>query len=94
MARFTLNIYGENDELIKVHQTDHVRWGLLIRALDLQERIADAQPEEQMKAINQFALELFPGMTEEELCMADGIDVMNVLTQVGRMAGKINGKNV
>ena len=46
-----------------------------------------------MKAINKFALELFPGMTEADLRNADGMDVMNVFAQVGRMANKLNGKN-
>ena len=94
MAKFELNIYGKNDEILNTYQTDHIRWGLLVSALDLQEAIKDEAPDEQMKAINLFALELFPGMTEEELRNADGIDVMNVFAQVGRMANKINGKNV
>lgn len=94
MAKFELNIYGKNDEILNTYQTDHIRWGLLVSALDLQEAIKDEAPDEQMKAINRFALELFPGMTEEELRNADGIDVMNVFAQVGRMANKINGKNV
>lgn len=94
MAKFELNIYGKNDEILNTYQTDHIRWGLLVSALDLQETIKDEAPDEQMKAINRFALELFPGMTEEELRNADGIDVMNVFAQVGRMANKINGKNV
>ena len=94
MAKFELNIYGKNDEILNTYQTDHIRWGLLVSALDLQEAIKDEAPDEQMKAINRFALELFPGMTEEELRNADGIDVINVFAQVGRMANKINGKNV
>ena len=93
MAKFELNIYGQNDEILKTFQTDHVRWGLLLTALELQEKIQDDSPEDQIKAINKFALELFPGITEEDLRNADGMDVMNVFAQVGRMAGKINGKN-
>ena len=93
MARFTLNIYGENDEILKTFQTDHIRWGLLLTALDLQEKIATETPEEQIKAINQFALELFPGITEADLRNADGRDVINVFVQVGKMANQINAKN-
>ena len=93
MAKFELNIYGENDEVLKTFQTDHVRWGLLLTSLELQEKIANESVEDQMKAINKFALELFPGMTEADLRSADGMDVMNVFAQVGRMANKLNGKN-
>lgn len=93
MARFTLNIYGQNDEIIKTFQTDHIRWGLLLTALDLQERIEDETPENQIAAINKFALELFPGITEADLRNADGRDVINVFVQVGKMANQINAKN-
>lgn len=94
MAKLELNIYGKNDEILSTYQTDHVRWGLLLTALDLQEKIKDSDPEQQIAAINEFALQLFPGITEAEVRNADCMDVMNVFAQVGRMANKINGKNV
>ena len=93
MARFELNIYGQNDEILKTFQTEHIRWGLLLTALDLQEKIDHEMPENQIRAINKFALELFPGITEDDLRNADGRDVINVFAQVGRIAGQINGKN-
>lgn len=95
MAKFELNIYGKNDEIIDVFKTDHIRWGLMISALDLQEQIKDADPAEQLTAINGFAKELFAGITDEDLKNADAADVMNVFAQVGKMANKIKGsKNV
>ena len=93
MARFSLNIYGENDEITKMFQTEHVRWGLLLTALELQEKVENETPEEQIKAINKIVLELFPGITEEDLRNADGRDVINVFAQVGKMANQLNGKN-
>ena len=93
MARFSLNIYGENDEITKMFQTEHVRWGLLLTALELQEKVENETHEEQIKAINKFVLELFPGITEEDLRNADGRDVINVFAQVGKMANQLNGKN-
>ena len=93
MARFSLNIYGENDEITKMFQTEHVRWGLLLTALELQEKVENETPEEQIKGINKFVLELFPGITEEDLRNADGRDVINVFAQVGKMANQLNGKN-
>ena len=93
MARFSLNIYGENDEITKMFQTEHVRWGLLLTALELQEKVENETPEEQIKAITKLVLELFPGITEEDLRNADGRDVINVFAQVGKMANQLNGKN-
>ena len=94
MARFELNIYGVNDEITNTYTTEHIRWGLLVKASDLQEEIKGADQQEQIKAVNLFTLELFPGMTEDELNHADAMDVMNVFSQVGKMANKLTGKNV
>lgn len=95
MAKLELNIYGKNDEITNVYKTDHVRWGLLIAALGLQEQIKDEDVATQIEAISEFAKEIFVGLTDEDLRNADSGDVMNVFTQVGRMARKINGsKNV
>lgn len=91
MAKFELNIYGQNDEIINTYKTDHVRWGLLVNCLDLQERIKDEEPAERMAAINDFAKEIFFGLTDEDLKNADSMDVINVFKQVGAMAAKIKG---
>lgn len=93
MAKFELNIYGANDEILKTHKTDHVRWGLLMRALSLQEEIKDADPEAQLNAVHDFVKEIFYDMTDEDLKNADSGDVINVVTQVSKMAGKIKAKN-
>ncbi len=95
MAKFELNIYGQNDEITNVYKTDHIRWGLLIAALDLQEQIKDADEAEQVVAIGEFVKEIFSGMTDEDLRNADIDDVMNVFKQVGKMSARIRGsKNV
>ena len=31
MAQFELNIYGENDEIVKRFETNKVRWGVFMR---------------------------------------------------------------
>lgn len=94
MAKFELNIYGANDEILNTYTTDHVRWGLLMRSLSLQEEIKDADPETQFYALHDFVKEIFYGLTDEDLKNADSNDVVNVVTQVAKMAGKIKGKNV
>ena len=94
MAKFELNIYGANDEILKTFKTDHVRWGLLMRALALQEEIKDTSPEMQLAALHDFVKEIFFDMTDEDLKNADSGDVVNVVMQVSKMAGKIKAKNV
>lgn len=97
MARFELSIYGENDECLKKYETDHVRWGVLLQAVKLQEEIKGKGAEEQFAAINQFIKMIFVGLTDEELEKADGLDVVNTFNQLISAVGKINGdkaKNV
>ena len=91
MAKFELNIYGQNDEITNVYKTDHIRWGLLLAALDLQEQIKDADEAEQLVAISAFAKEIFVGLTDEDLKNADSDDVVNVFRQVGRMSARLKG---
>lgn len=91
MAKFELNIYGENDEIKKTFQTDHVRWGLLLTVLDVQESLTNASTEEQLEAVGAIVKELFVGMTSEDLCCADSYDIFNVFAQVGKLAQKMRG---
>ena len=91
MAKFELNIYGKDDEIINTYKTDHIRWGLLTAALELQDKISDASNEEQFAAITEFAKEIFYDLTDEDLKNADCMDVINVFNQVIRMASKIKG---
>lgn len=91
MAKFELNIYGQNDEIVKTFQTDHVRWGLLLTVLDVQESLTNASTEEQLEAVSSIVKELFVGMTNEDLCSADSYDIFNVFAQVGKLAQKMRG---
>jgi len=89
---FQLNIYGKDDEIVKTYQTAHVRWGVFIKAVQLQEELKDADTEKQFASIAAFVRTLFDGMTEEELNAADAFDVMAVFTQLVNKAKGI-GKN-
>lgn len=91
MARFELSIYGENDEVLKKYETNHVRWGVLLQAVKLQEEIKGKGADEQFAAINQFVKSIFVGLTDEELEKADGLDVVNTFNQLISAVGKING---
>lgn len=93
MSKFELSIYGENDEVLKKYETDHVRWGVFLQAVKLQEEIKGKAADEQFSAINQFIKSIFVGLTDEELEKADGLDVVNTFNQLLSAVGKINGGN-
>ena len=93
MAKFELSIYGEEDEKIKTFETDHIRWGVFLQAVKLQEEIKDKPADEQFKAINQFVKSIFVGLTDEDLEKADGLDVINTFKQLISAVGTINGGN-
>lgn len=87
MAEFELNIYGENDEIIKKYETNHIRWKVFLNAIDLEETLKD-QPNES-EAISSFVKSMFVGLTDEELEQADGLDVLNTFKQLVAKARKI-----
>lgn len=82
MAKYELSIYGANDERVNKHETDHVRWGVFLNAIKLQEKIKDKSVAEQFEAINEFIKSIFVGLTDEELAQADGADVLNTFKQL------------
>ena len=93
MAQFELNIYGENDEVLKTYATEKVRWGVYLEAAKLNEEIKTMDAAEQFCVINQFMSKIFPALTDAELELADGDDVLNTFKQLIRKANKIAGGN-
>lgn len=96
MAQFELNIYGSNDEIIKRFETDKVRWGVFLQALEVSETLEKQTSAEQFKIINNFIKKIFPDITDADLENADIDDVMNTFKQLMNKARKIGGssKNV
>lgn len=88
--RFELSIYGENDEVLKKYETNHVRWGVLLKAVELQEKTKNKSEIERVKVIGQFLKNIFLGLTDEELEKADAFDVVNTFTQLLESIGAIN----
>lgn len=91
MAVFELNIYGENDEILKTYTTSHIRWGLLNKALEIEDQIKESDIREQMAVLSEFVKEIFVGITTEEVNNADSRDIISNFTQLTRMAGKMTG---
>ena len=91
MAQFELNIYGENDEVVKRFETERVRWGIFMQALELEENLKGAQARDMISAINQFVKKIFPALTDSDIENADVDDVLNTFQQLLRKARKIGG---
>ena len=96
MAQFELNIYGASDEVVKRFETERVRWGIFVQALELEESLKRASAQDMISAINEFVKKIFPDLTDEDLNNADVDDVMNTFKQLLAKAKKIgiSTKNV
>lgn len=93
MAQFELNIYGNNDEIVKTFETDIVRWGIFVQALKVNEDLATKSAAEHFEIINSFVKKIFPDLTDKDLENADIEDVMNTFKQLLQKANKIGGGN-
>lgn len=93
MAKYELPIYGKNDEVVKMHETNICPWGVYIQAADMQETLKDKNAREQMNAVGDILKAVFPALTDEELMHADGMDVMNTFQQIVMCGQKIKGGN-
>lgn len=91
MAQFELNIYGNDDEILKRFETDKVRWGVFVQALEVADGLESKTVSEQFELINKFVKKIFPDLTDEDLENADVEDVMNTFKQLLSKAGKIGG---
>lgn len=91
MAFFELNIYNDENEIVKKYETDIVKWEVLLKALDFAENNADKTAREQFEGINHFVKLIFKGLTDEELNNASVDDVMNTFKQLINKANAIRG---
>lgn len=96
MASFELNIYGENDEIIKAFATDKVRWGIFLQAIEMQETLDKKSAAEQFVEMSEMVKKIFPNLTNKDLENADIDDVINTFKQLVNRANSIGGnsKNV
>ena len=89
MAQFELNIYNENDEIVKHFETERVRWGIFVQALELEDGLKGKSARDLISAINEFVKQIFPSITDADLKQADVDDVMNTFKQLLAKAKKI-----
>ena len=95
MAFVELNIYGDGDEILKTFSTNRIRWGLIVKAIELEEKFnnGDVATKEQITLLNDFVLSVFPTMSQRDVEMADINDIKNDFKIIGNMSGNINAKN-
>lgn len=85
MARFELPIYGKEEEQIKKYETDHVRWGVLVEAIGLQEELKGKEGAEVIAKLSNFMKTIFPDLTDEDLNKADYFDIVNTFNQLANV---------
>lgn len=91
MAKFELNIYGEDDAIVKTYETDKIRYGVLVKALEINEGKKEMSDAEFIKSANAIVKALFKGLTDDELENAEITDVISTYRQIVNLSGKING---
>lgn len=93
MSKYELPIYGDDNEVVKMHETNICPWAVYIQAADMQEQLKNKSAREQMDAVGEILKAVFPKLTDAELMRADGADVMNTFQQIVSGGQKIKGSN-
>ena len=81
MARYQLNIY-DGDNVEKTYTAERCPWGLYVEAADVQENLKSMTGKQVMQAVEGVMMQLFAGLTTEEMQRADGSEVMSLFAQV------------
>ena len=87
---FELNIYGENDKIIKHYETNHIRYGLLLKSIDFAERSQTMTKKDFITSANELVKAIFVGITDEEIANADFDKVLGVCKQIAGMVSEVN----
>lgn len=82
MALFTLNVYGENDEVVKTYETSKIKYGLIEDFISLSNDLKNKTEFEQFTLMKPILKTLFVGITDEELRNVDFIDVTKVILSI------------
>lgn len=81
MARYQLNIYN-GDNVEKTYTAERCPWGLYVEAADVQENLKSMTGKQVMQAVEGVMVQLFAGLTKEEMQRADGGEVMSLFAQI------------
>ncbi len=92
--KYELNIYGENDAVVKKYETDLARYGVFEEAIKFAE-LAEGKSEKEInllafKLAGPFCKTLFPGLTDEDCKNAVLSDMINLIYQVCGLSAPIS----
>lgn len=90
MAKYELPIYGEDNELVKTFETDIIKFNVLIKIMELNEKMADMKEIEKVKAVAKMVSLAFPNCSEKDALNADKDDLFNTFYQINRISEGIN----
>ena len=103
LAPLKIVIYGVDDEIKRTVTRSIVPWGILERALDIQEQfdslgVSDAQPQlnrEQIQTLTDFVVYVFDDqITADELKRGASIqDMLALYNQIFKMVSQVMPKN-
>lgn len=89
MALIELNIYNDENEIVKTFSANRVRWGVIVKAVELQEKTENATEKESIELVSDLMFSIFPSMTPEDLAQVDYNDMFNVFRMIVNMTGHI-----
>lgn len=92
MSLIELPIYNDENEIVKTYSTNRVRWGVIVKAVELEEKTENASETESVKLISDLMYSIFPSMTADDLAQADYNDMFNVFRMIVNMTGHIQKK--
>lgn len=90
--KYSLNVYGENSEIVEKVETDFVPVGIFIKAIDMSEKMKKEKMSEskQFDIMIEIVLMVFKKLDRDKLLTGCDInDVMNVFKQIVNRANYI-----
>lgn len=93
-ALISLNLYDENDEIIKTFEKSVIKWGVMKKAIKLGKNMnIDNFAEEDFDKISGFVCEVFDNkVTTKEL--EDGADMQDVFAVFKAVINKAGSMNI
>ncbi len=81
-SSINLKIYDSNNEVIAEFNEPRIRWGLVEDVVELTEKLQGKSEKESTLAMGQFIQAVFPGLTNEQLRLADIQDIKQCFAQI------------
>ena len=84
-ARYSLNVYDEDFEIVKTLEAPGIRWGTLV---DVFEKLTSEDAENDAQAVEDLMLSIFPTATREDLrgCMLE--DMTAIVAQAASLGAR------